>query len=86
MEGMVHDLQLARETQSSFESWRSQGGAAGTPAGCDIAVSVRAVLRPPWHRRSTICVPLQAPTSMPPGYLCQARLCYLSIYGWLHHG
>jgi hypothetical protein len=44
MEGMVHDLQLARETQSSFESWRSQGGAAGTPAGCDIAVSVRLVL------------------------------------------
>ena len=38
----MHDLQLARETQSSFESWRSQGGAAGTPAGCDIAVSVRA--------------------------------------------
>lgn len=40
----MHDLQLARETQSSFESWRSQGGAAGTPAGCDIAVSVRGVL------------------------------------------
>ena len=40
----MHDLQLARETQSSFESWRSQGGAATAPAGCDIAVSVRVVI------------------------------------------
>jgi hypothetical protein len=61
MEGMVHDLQLARETQSSFESWRSQGGAVGTPAGCDIAVSVRAA---PSCRLAhiTTCHPLLQPS------------------------
>jgi cullin 1 len=59
MEGMVHDLQLARETQSSFESWRSQGGAAAAaaPAGCDIGVSVLTTGFWPTYKQQDIDLP-----------------------------
>jgi len=45
MEGMVSDLQLARDMQQRFEEWRSEQAASGAaaaaaPAGCDISVSV----------------------------------------------